>query len=414
MPQLAAVAPHENLARPLLYRILNANFRLGEAENARAVAAIAAQKAMPNLLRIEALRELAEWTHPGGRDRVMGHWRPLPARPGNIAIEATRRILADIFRASDSVQEEGAKLVAKLGLKEAAPTLLERLADKERFTSLRLEALKALDVLHDERLEKGMQLALGDGDPKVRTAGRRLLAKHRPDEAAGVLEAAVGKGTIVEQQGVFSILGDLKSPRADAALYRWLDRLQAQQVPLEIQLELLEAAGKRAAPAVKQKLAAFEASRAKSSPLARYREALAGGDAAAGKQIFLHKAEVSCVRCHKVDKDGGEVGPDLTKVGSKQKREYLLESIIDPNKEIAKGFETVVLGMSNGQINVGIIKGEDAREIRLITAEGHIIAVPKNQVEERSRGKSAMPEDIMKFLSKSELRNLVEFLAGLK
>ena len=39
---------------------------------------------------------------------------------------------------------------------------------------------------------------------------------------------------------------------------------------------------------------------------------------------------------------------------------------------------------------------------------------PKNQIDERQAGKSAMPEDVIKHLSKSELRDLVEFLAGLK
>ena len=70
--------------------------------------------------------------------------------------------------------------------------------------------------------------------------------------------------------------------------------------------------------------------------------------------------------------------------------------------------------MTNGQIIAGIIKTENDKAIRLVTAEGHSITVPKNQIEERSRGKSAMPEDVMKFLSRSDLRNLVEFLAGLK
>ncbi|HEV3445817.1 MAG TPA: c-type cytochrome, partial [Gemmataceae bacterium] len=306
------------------------------------------------------------------------------------------------------------KLVAKLQLKETAPALLERVADRQRSVELRLEALSALETLADERLEQAMQLALTDPEAKLRTAGRRVLAKHRPNEAAGVLEAVLGKASVIEQQGALSILGDLKSPAADTVLCRCLDKLGSNQMPVEIQLDLLEAAGRRKAPEVKGKLSAYEKARSKKDLLTRYRESLAGGDAEAGKNIFFHKAEVSCVRCHKIKKEGGEVGPDLTGIGTRQKREYLLESILDPNKEIAKGFETVVLAMSNGQINVGIVKSEDARQIRLITAEGHVLDVPKSQIEERTRGKSAMPEDVIKHLSKSEVRNLVEFLAGLK
>ena len=49
-----------------------------------------------------------------------------------------------------------------------------------------------------------------------------------------------------------------------------------------------------------------------------------------------------------------------------------------------------------------------------MTAEGKLVTVRKNQIEERQRGKSAMPDDVAKFLSKTELRNLVEFLASQK
>ena len=49
-----------------------------------------------------------------------------------------------------------------------------------------------------------------------------------------------------------------------------------------------------------------------------------------------------------------------------------------------------------------------------MTAAGKVIVVAKSDVDERRPAKSAMPEDVIKKLSKSELRDLVEFLAGLK
>ena len=60
------------------------------------------------------------------------------------------------------------------------------------------------------------------------------------------------------------------------------------------------------------------------------------------------------------------------------------------------------------------MKAEDAKEVKLMNAEGQTIVVLKTQIDERQAGKSAMPEDVIKHLSKSELRDLVEFLAGLK
>ena len=116
----------------------------------------------------------------------------------------------------------------------------------------------------------------------------------------------------------------------------------------------------------------------------------------------------------KISGTGGEVGPDLSDVGAKQKRDYLLESIVLPSKIIAKGFESVVLTLSSGKTITGILRSEDAREVQVMTPEGQLLKVAKDQIEERTAGKSAMPEDLIKHLSRQDLRDLVEFLAGLK
>src|SRR5262249_36748502 len=121
-----------------------------------------------------------------------------------------------------------------------------------------------------------------------------------------------------------------------------------------------------------------------------------------------------CVRCHKVNGNGGDVGPDLTGIGKRQDRRYLLESIVTPNRQIAKGFETLVIATRDGQVQTGILREDDGKNLRLITAEGKILIVPKAEIEEQTRGASAMPEDLLKHLSRSELRDVIEFLAGLK
>jgi quinoprotein glucose dehydrogenase len=414
MPKLAALIDRTGLAAPVLYRVLNARFRSGQPEDARALAAFAARPGAPEALRLEALRELAEWEKPSGRDRIVGLWRPLEPRPAAVAADALRAHLGGIFSGPDKVREEAAKLAGKLGIKEVGPLLLETVADKTRDVRVRVETLRALDTLKDERLPRATELALQDGDPRLRAEGRRVLARAKPEEGLKALQAALAGGALVERQGALATLGELKGPAADAILAEWLGRLLAGKVPADVQLDLLEAAAKRQAPEVKEKLAAYEAARPKGDVLAGYREALAGGDAEAGRSVFFQKAEVSCVRCHKVRGEGGDVGPDLTGIGTRQNRDYLLESIVEPNKQIAKGFDTVVLSLANGQVVTGIVKEENAKEIRLMTAEGKLVTVPQDQVDERQTGKSAMPEDVVKSLTKSEVRDLVEFLASLK
>src|SRR5262249_39803790 len=177
---------------------------------------------------------------------------------------------------------------------------------------------------------------------------------------------------------------------------------------------LLEAAKARGTADLKTALDRYEASRDTKDHLAKYRETLAGGDAEAGRRIFFDKAAVSCVRCHKLNGTGGEVGPDLTGIGKLHQRDYLLASIVLPDKQIAKGYETVVLVLTSGTTRTGIVKSEDGKEVRLMTADGLLVTVPRDQIDERLRGKSAMPDDLVQHLSARELRDLVEFLAGLK
>src|SRR5262249_56835613 len=100
--------------------------------------------------------------------------------------------------------------------------------------------------------------------------------------------------------------------------------------------------------------------------------------------------------------------------GTKQKRDYLLESIVLPNAQIAKGYETILVTLKSGKTVAGIVKEETDKELKLMDAEGKITVVPKEKIDEREKGKSSMPEDLVQKLSKSEIRDLVEFLATVR
>ncbi|MCH7729107.1 MAG: c-type cytochrome, partial [Planctomycetes bacterium] len=50
------------------------------------------------------------------------------------------------------------------------------------------------------------------------------------------------------------------------------------------------------------------------------------GDVLRGSMVFMKTGE--CAQCHKVNKAGKEVGPDLSEIGGKLSRQALLESII--------------------------------------------------------------------------------------
>src|SRR5262249_28781565 len=268
-----------------------------------------------------------------------------------------------------------------------------------------------LAALKDGQLNEILTRSLHADAAPLRAAALRFAAKANPAEAPKLLETALANGTIVEKQAAIGALADLKGDGIDKLLFDWLIRSMDGKAPPEIQLELSDAlnAPSRTMAASLQAAAERNARVKLFAPehLAPWRETLYGGDAEHGRDIFLNRAEVSCVRCHKLNGTGGDVGPELAGIGGKQTREYLLESLVLPDKQIAKGFDTVVLELANGKTVTGVLKSEDAKEIKLITPEGQSMTVAKAQIEERRRGKSAMPEDLHQKLTKREIRDLV-------
>jgi quinoprotein glucose dehydrogenase len=412
LPQLAAMLDKPKSPEFLLWRALNAHFRLGKPENAVAVARFAANPEAPLRLRVEAAKMLGAWANPGRRDRVTGLTQDLGQRESQTAAEALRAHLTALLAGPDELLTEAAAAAGGFGMTDVAPQMYDLAADTKRSPGTRVAALRALAAMRDQRLAQATQLALKDAEPRVRAEGRRLLVRSNPSEGVAVLEQALANGTLIEKQSALAALGETKGAEADALLAQELERLLSGDYPAELQLDLLEAAATREGGTVRERLRRFEQNRAKDDPLAEYREALAGGDAAAGERLFRTRTEYSCVRCHKVKGEGGEVGPDLAGIGSRQKREYLLESIVDPNKQIAQGFETVVLSLNNGTVVSGLVKAEDDKQVQVMTADGKLVAVAKAKIDERVRGRSAMPDNLVQ--SRRDLRDLVEYLASLK
>ncbi len=413
MPALAKLVSQPGLPDPLLRRVLNANYRAGGADNARAVANVAANSKVDELLRLEAIQELLDWNTPGPLDRVLNDYRPLPPRTTDVAA-VVRPVLASLFSGSNKVRELAAKLAGHYGISDVEPFLVDIAKDSASGASERVAALNALETLKSPQLPGLVDASLTDANPAVRAEARRLLAGIDPGRAVKLLAETMNGDSVPEQQAAIGVLAAVKRDDADAALAKWLDRLVQHKVADAIQLDLLEAAKSRGKKELLTSVNAFDAQRKKDDPLANYRETLAGGSAARGAEIFFGRAEVSCRRCHKIDGNGGDVGPDLSRIGLDKNREYLLESIVDPNKQIAKGFETVILQMEDGQVHAGIIKSDDGTRVALQKPDGAIVTLDKSRIEDRAVGKSGMPDDLIKKVSKSDVRDLVEFLSTLK
>ncbi|MFV0446432.1 MAG: PVC-type heme-binding CxxCH protein [Planctomycetaceae bacterium] len=420
LPALAALGeqPVPMPSDLLLRRVLNANYRLGGPTHALAATSIATLPGVPDSVFDEAVFDLLHWDQPPVLDRVTNEYRPLPARSLDAARPAVEKFVPMLMEASGARAEQGLALVARYRIAGYEDQLAKLVASSDEKSATRAAALTALLRLDYSRLPGVLETAAQSDVPELRMAAHAGLAELKSDNAVTILAAALTapRSTTAERQQVVRQLAQLETVAADQVLLDWLQALHStpETVPVEIHLDLLSAAAKRGSEPMRATLAKLAASPVDADPLAGFRVCLHGGDRARGKEIFFGNAAASCRRCHKVDGEGSEVGPDLSGVGTTNSREYLLESLLNPNAKIAKGFETVIFVMDDGRLYTGIVKGENDASIQLMTAQGELIRVEKSGIDQQALGKSGMPEDVAKPLSKGDLRDLVEYLSTLK
>ena len=66
-----------------------------------------------------------------------------------------------------------------------------------------------------------------------------------------------------------------------------------------------------------------------------------------GRKMF---GAASCFACHRFNQEGGAIGPDLTSVAGKFSPRDLLESIIEPGKEISDQYGQMIFEMKDGTV----------------------------------------------------------------
>jgi uncharacterized repeat protein (TIGR03806 family) len=139
------------------------------------------------------------------------------------------------------------------------------------------------------------------------------------------------------------------------------------------------------------------------------------GDAPRGKQVFFNTAGVSCKNCHRIDKEGKEVGPELTKIGKKYPLAELLETILEPSKRIDAKFLTYLVETKEGRVVTGLLVSKDESEVVLRDATNMLIHIPAAEVERLvTHQKSLMPELLLRDMTAQQVADLLAYLASLK
>ncbi|WP_430452154.1 DUF7133 domain-containing protein [Rhodopirellula europaea] len=414
LANLISVADLPLNSEALLRRVLAANYRIGTAEAAAALASFAASGEKPTWARIEAIDMLANWASPDPRDRVTNEYRPLESRPESIAREALAKHIEVLMITDQTVREKAIDVGSKLGIKKIAPQLIARTNDAQSRPASRASALTALARLQPAQAVQIARAIDLEQPTQLVTAALSVLGKHDGPASVDRFIAATATESQLVRGLAWDLLADVESKEALEHIIKGVNAYLENDLPADVQLNLVEAAAKRLPEEWNAKIAAHREQLATTEPLAKWMDSLHGGDPDKGAKLFFGKTELSCVRCHKVDRAGGEVGPALTTIGKTRDRRTLLEAIALPDAKIAEGFETAVIADEDGQVFTGIVGMETEDVIELIAADGSRARIEKDYIIARKKGKSSMPAGLTEQMTARELRDLVAYLASLQ
>jgi putative heme-binding domain-containing protein len=133
-------------------------------------------------------------------------------------------------------------------------------------------------------------------------------------------------------------------------------------------------------------------------------------DARRGLRVF-QSAKASCMACHRRGYLGGDIGPDLNRIGQIRNERDLLESILFPSLSFVRSYEPATVITEDGRVFNGIIRDETEESISLQLDAQKSLTIPASAIEERQPGTvSIMPAGLETQLTPQELADLVKYL----
>jgi len=136
-----------------------------------------------------------------------------------------------------------------------------------------------------------------------------------------------------------------------------------------------------------------------------------GRDFDRGRKLF---ATAKCFGCHRFDNEGGSHGPDLSGIAGRFSPRDLLESVVDPNKEISDQYAAVEIRTLDGRIVVGRIVNLNDNEVMVNTNmldPGSATKVDRTNVETMKPSKvSMMPAGLLDTFKEDEVLDLMAYM----
>jgi putative membrane-bound dehydrogenase-like protein len=286
-------------------------------------------------------------------------------------------------------------------LEYATPTALDRDAGlRARLAALRvlarLEAAAAQPVL--------LTLLLPAQPPELQSAAVEASAELADAQFAEALFAPWSQYARATRQQLLQ-----SAPHSAALTGACLAAVEERRIsPLEFDPATRQALRRHKSPAIKMRVEKFWQENAdREAVVHHFRPALdLPGDRQRGAATFAK----SCLICHTVQGQGGNVGPDLSGIQTHTK-ETLLVEILDPSRQVLPDYLSYTCLTTQGDTVTGCIVAETAASVTLRRPGQPDLTVPRQQIQElKADGASLMPDGLEAGLSMQDMADLLEFL----
>lgn len=325
--------------------------------------------------------QLTEAIHPY-QSSLFGAPLILGVRQGNAAaVTKALTVIADENQNLDHrlayIQAFGEKPV-----KAAQPVLLKIVANAQTTGALKENALYALQVYNDPTIGKEVVKAYPQirSDLGLRNAAIDLFSS-RKTWALDFLDAIetskrISKLDVIDQLAKrFKLLNDPEISKKVELLWP-----KVKQASMEEKKESIQ----------------------RFSKLIKTDQ----GDLTRGKTLFA----INCGICHRLDKDGGTIGPDLTGYERSNMNTMLL-NIVDPNADIREGYVMHRITTNDGRILEGKIEHKEGDLITFQSITGRQFKLAASAIKElKAQAKSSMPERILDHLSDQEIKDIFSYI----
>jgi cytochrome c oxidase cbb3-type subunit III len=136
----------------------------------------------------------------------------------------------------------------------------------------------------------------------------------------------------------------------------------------------------------------------------------ATGDPSAGRLVYQKSG---CESCHRIERQGGALGPELTDIGRRRGLKFLAESLIKPEVDIPINYRGVQVVLKSGQTFSGIRLNRDDLSIQLRDTRGNLRSFLMENVQELRFDKpSLMPAYAS--MNQKDFDDVIAYLNSLK